>query len=57
MPDIYYVLNLTIFNLPRLSVDIDLDYTRNNNLNEMKLNRQFLNMLKSIITAKGDIQP
>lgn len=28
-------INLTIFNLPRLSVDIDLDYLKTNNRKEM----------------------
>ena len=28
-------INLTIFNLPRLSVDIDLDYSRNVSKDEM----------------------
>ena len=29
-------INLTIFDLPRLSVDIDLDYAKNNSRDEMK---------------------
>ena len=33
-------INLTIFNLPRLSVDIDMDYTYNNPREEMLIERQ-----------------
>jgi len=33
-------INLTIFNLPRLSVDIDLDYTKNNSRDEMMSERE-----------------
>jgi len=33
-------INLLEFNLPRLSVDIDLDYTINLNVNEMKKDRE-----------------
>lgn len=33
-------INMTIFNLPRLSVDIDLDYTHNNSREEMFRERQ-----------------
>jgi predicted nucleotidyltransferase component of viral defense system len=33
-------INLTIFNLPRLSVDIDLDYTKNNSRDEMMSDRE-----------------
>jgi predicted nucleotidyltransferase component of viral defense system len=33
-------INLTIFDLPRLSVDLDLDYTRNNSREEMLAERQ-----------------
>lgn len=33
-------INMTIFNLPRLSVDIDLDYTHNNSREEMFEERQ-----------------
>ncbi|MBS3985956.1 MAG: nucleotidyl transferase AbiEii/AbiGii toxin family protein [Selenomonadales bacterium] len=32
-------INLTIFNLPRLSIDIDLDYLCNNSLDEMRADR------------------
>jgi predicted nucleotidyltransferase component of viral defense system len=32
-------INLTIFNLPRLSVDIDLDYTQNVDREEMLKSR------------------
>jgi predicted nucleotidyltransferase component of viral defense system len=33
-------INLTIFNLPRLSVDIDLDYSRNNSKDDMMNERR-----------------
>ena len=33
-------INLTIFNLPRLSIDIDLDYTKNNSRDEMMSDRE-----------------
>ena len=38
-------INLTVFDLPRLSVDIDLDYTRNNLLPEMMADRRQINQL------------
>jgi predicted nucleotidyltransferase component of viral defense system len=36
-------INLTIFNLPRLSVDIDLDYLVNDSKEEMLHNREIIN--------------
>jgi predicted nucleotidyltransferase component of viral defense system len=36
-------INLTIFNLPRLSVDIDLDYLGNDSREEMLQNRMIIN--------------
>lgn len=36
-------INLTIFNLPRLSVDIDLDYLKNDSRDEMLKNREKIN--------------
>ncbi|AHF09020.1 MULTISPECIES: nucleotidyl transferase AbiEii/AbiGii toxin family protein [Dehalobacter] len=36
-------INLTIFNLPRLSVDIDLDYLSNDSKEEMLQNRMVIN--------------
>ncbi len=36
-------INLTIFNLPRLSVDIDMDYLINNRREEMLENREIIN--------------
>ena len=36
-------INLTVFSLPRLSVDIDLDYARNNSLPEMTAEREQIN--------------
>lgn len=36
-------INLTIFNLPRLSVDIDMDYLINNSRDEMLKHRELIN--------------
>ena len=36
-------INLTIFNLPRLSVDIDMDYLVNNSREEMLNQRELIN--------------
>ena len=36
-------INLTIFNLPRLSVDIDMDYLVNNSREEMLKHRELIN--------------
>lgn len=36
-------INLTIFNLPRLSVDIDMDYLINNSREEMLEHRELIN--------------
>ncbi|NLC03548.1 MAG: nucleotidyl transferase AbiEii/AbiGii toxin family protein, partial [Tissierellia bacterium] len=36
-------INLTIFNLPRLSVDIDMDYLISNSKEEMLENRKTIN--------------
>jgi predicted nucleotidyltransferase component of viral defense system len=36
-------INLTIFNLPRLSVDIDLDYLKTDSREEMLKNREIIN--------------
>lgn len=38
-------INLTIFSMPRLSVDIDLDYTRNNSRDEMLIEREEINRI------------
>ncbi|MCL2736758.1 MAG: nucleotidyl transferase AbiEii/AbiGii toxin family protein [Propionibacteriaceae bacterium] len=38
-------INLTIFDLPRLSVDIDLDYMRNNSTDEMFAHREQINLV------------
>lgn len=40
-------INLTIFNLPRLSVDIDLDYCVNNDKEEMLREREKVNKILS----------
>lgn len=38
-------INLTIFNLPRLSVDIDLDYLKADSKEEMLANREIINSI------------
>lgn len=46
-------INLTIFKLPRLSVDIDLDYTENNSREEMLQNReQITEILKKYLQSE-----
>ncbi|TYQ17004.1 UNVERIFIED_CONTAM: nucleotidyltransferase AbiEii toxin of type IV toxin-antitoxin system [Acetivibrio alkalicellulosi] len=53
-------INLTIFNLPRLSVDIDLDYVVNDNreeiLTNMKLNRLQKN-IEAFDTGRASDEP
>ena len=39
-------INLTIFNLPRLSVDIDLDYLITNSREEMLKSRESINSIE-----------
>lgn len=47
-------INLTIFNLPRLSVDIDLDYLGADNREEMLKNRETINLaLSKFMFTKG----
>jgi len=47
-------INLTIFNLPRLSVDIDFDYAINNNRDEMLRERKNLNeIIKRYMFMEG----
>ncbi|MDR2973552.1 MAG: nucleotidyl transferase AbiEii/AbiGii toxin family protein [Propionibacteriaceae bacterium] len=47
-------INLTVFDLPRLSVDIDLDYCRNNSLDEMTADReQITQILDRYFTGAG----
>lgn len=47
-------INLTIFNLPRLSVDIDLDYSHNNSREEMLEERaQITNIIKRYMAVSG----
>jgi predicted nucleotidyltransferase component of viral defense system len=38
-------INLTVFDLPRLSVDIDLDYAKTNSLEEMTADRERINQI------------
>ncbi len=47
-------INLTVFNLPRLSVDIDLDYLGADSRDEMLENREVINMtLSKFMLASG----
>ena len=47
-------INLTIFNLPRLSVDIDLDYAYNNSKGDMMKDRGNITaVLRRYMTAEG----
>lgn len=47
-------INLTIFDLPRLSVDIDLDYCRNIDREEMLLDRKMITeKIRKYMTANG----
>jgi predicted nucleotidyltransferase component of viral defense system len=47
-------INLAVFNMPRLSVDIDLDFTLNLNKEETRLERELIsNLLKNYMTFEG----
>lgn len=47
-------INLTIFNLPRLSIDIDLDYACNNSKDDMMKDRETITaVLERYMTAEG----
>lgn len=47
-------INLTVFNLPRLSVDIDLDYAHNNSLEEMTNDcEEITAVIKRYMAAEG----
>jgi predicted nucleotidyltransferase component of viral defense system len=47
-------INLTVFNLPRLSVDIDLDYAHNNSLEDMTKEREEITtVIKRYMAAEG----
>ena len=47
-------INLTIFNLPRLSVDIDLDYAKNNSRDEMISERMDITeIIRRYMAAEG----
>lgn len=47
-------INLTIFNLPRLSVDIDMDYLITNSRDEMLERREFINTtINSYMLSRG----
>ena len=52
-------INMTIFNLPRLSVDIDLDYTRNNSREEMFEERRKISdsVLKYMVMNGYELSP
>lgn len=50
-------INLTIFNLPRLSVDIDMDYLKTDNKEEMLQNRKIINsVIEGYMTSQGYIK-
>lgn len=47
-------INLTVFNLPRLSVDIDMDYTPNDSRDDMLVAReQITNLIKEYMEREG----
>lgn len=47
-------INLTVFNLPRLSVDIDMDYTPNDSRDDMIENReQITSLIKQYMEKEG----
>jgi len=47
-------INLTVFNLPRLSVDIDLDYSPNDNKDDMLRNREKVSeIIKEYMDSEG----
>lgn len=47
-------INLTIFNLPRLSVDIDLDFSKNDTRDEMMATRSIINdRIEKFMKANG----
>ena len=47
-------INLTIFDLPRLSVDIDLDYAKNNSRDEMISERMDITeIIRRYMAAEG----
>ena len=47
-------INLTIFDLPRLSVDIDLDYAKNNSRDEMMSERMDITeIIRRYMAAEG----
>lgn len=52
-------INLTIFNLPRMSIDIDLDYIHNNSREEMLAERNRIsdNLIKYMASNKYDLSP
>ena len=50
-------VNLTVFNLPRLSVDIDLDYTQTNSKEEMLESREVINtVIEKYMLSQGYVQ-
>ncbi len=47
-------INLTVFNLPRLSVDIDMDYTPNDSRDDMLLAREHItSLIKEYMESEG----
>jgi len=49
-------INLTIFNLPRLSVDIDLDYTKNNSRDDMMTDREEITRVIKLYMSAEDYE-
>lgn len=50
-------INLTIFNLPRLSVDLDLDYLKSDSREEMLQNREIINaVINRYMVSQGYIK-
>lgn len=48
-------INLTVFDIPRLSVDIDMDYTPNDSREDMlECRSQITDMIKTYMGAEGD---
>jgi len=50
-------INLTVFNMPRLSVDIDLDYLKNDNIETMLETREHINkIIAGFMFTQGYLQ-
>lgn len=52
--DTFETINLTVFNLPRLSVDIDMDYTPNDTREDMlECREKITNVIKEYMESEG----